>query len=386
MFKESGVYYGFNLKIIQERAAKTHPSVDWFGRLKLLSDEIQTMVRSEDADGILDRLELLTILNAVKDEGVSEDELADLRILAANYEEINLSRYLATLLDNMVNGDPANQYFTGRNSLTNMGNTARQELGNLYPGSSETRMDKLISKWFYGTDNPATPYRYIYLDLPLFFDGARAADVTQGQLGDCYLLSSLSAIAESSIASIDGRHPSVYPGDMFTDNQDGTYGVRFYDNHGAERWVTVDKYVPGYRTDKLVNADTVSQETWAMLAEKAYVQLNESDNISQDGTNRYGIGNHFGIAGGSASLALSHISGQEATHKFISESDDSPVNKEELIVMVDKKLPMVFSTSAPCALASHYGVKRKHTYTYERYDVASGTFSCVTHGETVTPT
>ena len=374
LFKENGVYYGFNLKIIQERAAKTHPSVDWFGRLKLLSDEIQTMVRSEDADGILDRSELLTILNAVKGEGVSEDELADLRILAANYEEINLSRYLATLLDNMVNGDPANQYFTGRNSLTNMGNTARQELGNLYPGSSETRMDKLISKWFYGTDNPATPYRYIYLDLPLFFDGARAADVTQGQLGDCYLLSSLSAIAESSIASIDGRHPSVYPGDMFTDNQDGTYGVRFYDNHGAERWVTVDKYVPGYRTDKLVNADTVSQETWAMLAEKAYVQLNESDNISQDGTNRYGIGNHFGIAGGSASLALSHISGQEATHKFISESDDSPVNKEELIVMVDKKLPMVFSTSAPCALASHYGVKRKHTYTYESYDVASGTF------------
>jgi len=351
-FKESGVYYGFNLKIIQERAAKTLPSVDWFGRLKLLSDEIQTMVRSEDADGMLDRSELLTILNAVKDEGVSEDELADLRILAANYEEINLSRYLVTLLDNMVNGDPANQYFTGRNSATNMGNTARQELGNLYPGSSESRMEDLISKWFHGTDSPATSQRYIYLDLPLFFDGARAADVTQGQLGDCYLLSSLSAIAESSIASIDGRHPSVYPGDMFVDNEDRTYGVRFYDNHGAERWVTVDAYVPGYRTDALVNANTVSQETWTMLAEKAYVQLNESDNISQDGTNRYGIGNHFGIAGGSASLALSHISGQEATHKFISE----------------------FSTSAPCALASRHGVKRKHTYTYESYDVASGTF------------
>ncbi len=373
-FKQSGVYYGFNLKIIQERAAKTLPSVDWFGRLKLLSDEIQTMVRSEDADGMLDRSELLTILNAVKDEGVSEDELADLRILAANYEEINLSRYLVTLLDNMVNGDPANQYFTGRNSATNMGNTARQELGNLYPGSSESRMEDLISKWFHGTDSPATSQRYIYLDLPLFFDGARAADVTQGQLGDCYLLSSLSAIAESSIASIDGRHPSVYPGDMFVDNEDRTYGVRFYDNHGAERWVTVDAYVPGYRTDALVNANTVSQETWTMLAEKAYVQLNESDNISQDGTNRYGIGNHFGIAGGSASLALSHISGQEATHKFISESGDSPVNKEELIDMVDRKLPMVFSTSAPCALASRHGVKRKHTYTYESYDVASGTF------------
>ncbi|MDA7509905.1 C2 family cysteine protease [bacterium] len=371
-FKQSGVHYGFNLKIIQERAAKTLPSVDWFGRLKLLSDEIQTMVRSEDADGILDRSELLTILNAVKDEGVSEDELTDLRILAANYEEVNLSRYMVTLLDNLVNGDQANQYFTGRDSDTNMGNTARQEIGNLYAGSSESRVEKLISKWFHGTDSPAAPQRYTYLDLPLFFDGARAADVTQGQLGDCYLLSSLSAIAESSIASIDGRHPSVYPGDMFVDNQDGTYGVRFYDNHGAERWVTVDKYVPGYRANKLANANTVSQETWAMLAEKAYVQLNESDNIGQDGTNRYGIGNHFGIAGGSASLALSHISGQESSHKFITEG--SSLNQAELIDMVDRKLPMVFSTSAPCALASLKGVKRKHTYTYESYDVTSGTF------------
>ncbi|MDG1892029.1 MAG: C2 family cysteine protease [Verrucomicrobiota bacterium] len=203
-------------------------------------------------------------------------------------------------------------------------------------------------------------------------------------MGDCYLLSSLSAIAESSIASIGGRHPSVYHGDMFVDNEDGTYGVRFYDNHGAERWVTVDAYVPGYRTDALVNANTVSQETWTMLAEKAYVQLNESDNISQDGTNRYGIGNHFGIAGGSASLALSHISGQEATHKFISEAGDSPVNVEELIAMVDKKLPMVFSTSAPWPLTMVLNVSI-HILTRATM-LHQEPFSCVTHGETVTPT
>ncbi|MBT5064399.1 MAG: hypothetical protein HOM65_18340, partial [Verrucomicrobia bacterium] len=70
--------------------------------------------------------------------------------------------------------------------------------------------------------------------------------------------------------------------------------------------------------------------------------------------------------------ALSHISGQESSHKFITEG--SSLNQAELIDMVDRKLPMVFSTSAPCALASLKGVKRKHTYTYESYDVASGTF------------
>ena len=212
-------------------------------------------------------------------------------------------------------------------------------------------------------------------DSKLTLKGARASDVNQGKLGDCYLLSSLSAVAESNIASIDGTQASVFQGDMFVDNGDGTFGVRWYDNSGLERWVTVDRYVPGYRSEKLDNVHTTSGESWTMLAEKAYVQLNESDNIGQDGTNRYGIGNFFGIAGGSAHMALSHVTGQESSYKFISSgAGDSGLTEAELIEMINKKLPMVFSTSAPCQLASHYGVKRKHTYTYESYDVATQKF------------
>ena len=89
-----------------------------------------------------------------------------------------LSNYLVTILDNLVNGDPANQYYTGRES-NNMGNTSRQDLGNLYPGSSEDRVEKLISKWFMGTDSPAQPNLYVRLDLPLFFPTHRLGKISK---------------------------------------------------------------------------------------------------------------------------------------------------------------------------------------------------------------
>ncbi|MDB4435173.1 DUF5011 domain-containing protein, partial [Akkermansiaceae bacterium] len=270
------------------------------------------------------------------------------------------------VLDNIANGDPANQYYTGRDGLD--GRTSRAELGNLYPGSSSDRLTKLISKWFLGTDSPATSTQYARLDLPLYFNGAGTEDPRQGSVGDCYLIAAMSAIADTSIGSIDGTVPSVNPGDMIVDNGDGTYGVRFYDNDGAERWVTVDKFVPGHREDNLLFAGTNSGESWAMLVEKAYVQLNESDNISQDGTNRYGIGNAFGIAGGDSGQALSHLTGQKASYGFIDSEPGNEWTADKLRALLDQDLPLVFSTGAPCALASSYNVKRRHAYTYESYD------------------
>ena len=73
-------------------------------------------------------------------------------------------------------------------------------------------------------------------------------------------------------------------------------------------------------------------------------------------------------------MALSHITGQEASYKFISEKtdDNGDFGKAWLIAQIEAKLPLVFSTSAPCPLASSKGVKRKHTYTYESYGVVEG--------------
>ena len=367
----SVVPFNYSVKAIQSRAPKIEPTVNWIATLNDASILNHTIAAMDD--GLFSRTEILEVLESVKGGGlIEENELKDLRILVANYKSAGLSNYIATLLDNITNGDPANQYYTGRDANNN-GKTTRQDLGNLYFNSSSDRLEKLISKWFLGTDSPAVPSLYVKLDYPLFFNGAGTDDVNQGAVGDCYFLSSISSVADSSVASIDGTVPSVDEGDMIIDNGDGTFGIRFYDNNGAQRWVTVDKYVPGYREDKLNFASSDSGESWPMLIEKAYVQLNESDNIGQDGTNRYGIGNNFGIAGGSAGYALSHVTGQKSSYVYLDEKNTT-FTSEKLREIIDADLPIIFSTSPPCQLPASYGVVCSHTYSIEEYDSLTGKY------------
>ena len=363
--EDSVVPFSYSIKAVQSRAPKTDPSINWIATLN--DSSILNLTIAAMEDGAFSRTEALGILESVKDGAIVDgNELKDLRIIVANYKSAGLSDYIATLLDNIANGDPANQYFTGRDANNN-GNTTRKEFGNLYVNSSSDRLDKLITKWFLGADSPAAPYLYVRLDYPLFFNGAGTDDVNQGAVGDCYFLSSISAVADSSVASIDGTVKSVDEGDMIINNGDGTFGVRFYDNSGAQRWVTVDKYVPGYREGKLDFASSDSGESWPMLVEKAYVQLNESDNIGQDGTNRYGIGNNFGIAGGSAGYALSHVTGQKSSYVYLDE-DNTTFTSENLREIIDADLPIIFSTAPPCTIPASYGVVCSHTYSIENFD------------------
>ena len=131
-FRPNGVPYGYDIKLIQKRAPKTLPSASWLSSLNVISSDISDAVISGSSDGKLDRSELISILDKVKVNGITEGELTDLRILVANYKELGLTNYLVTILDNLANGDPANQYYTGRKD-SNLGNTSRENIGNLYP-------------------------------------------------------------------------------------------------------------------------------------------------------------------------------------------------------------------------------------------------------------
>ena len=130
--------------------------------------------------------------------------------------------------------------------------------GDLFVGEKSGEWVKVISNVAAGTGITVPINNTGSVDITnsskLTLKGARGSDLNQGNLGDCYLLSSLSAVAESNIASIDGTQSSVYPGDMFVDNGDGTFGVRWYDNSGLERWVTVDRFVPGYRSKNSITS------------------------------------------------------------------------------------------------------------------------------------
>ena len=90
-------------------------------------------------------------------------------------------------------------------------------------------------------------------------------DEFQGQLGDCYLISALGSIADSDPAAIE---------DMFINNGDGTYTVRFYggtygtsanadgstsdgflNNACTADYMTVNSSLPVYSNGMLAYAD-----------------------------------------------------------------------------------------------------------------------------------
>ncbi len=112
--------------------------------------------------------------------------------------------------------------------------------------------------------------------------GPQITDINQGSLGDCCLLASLGAIALYDPQLIR---------DMFVDNGNGTFGVRFFVG-GQPVYVTVNRYLPIF--DGTANSNiNKSANIWVAMIEKAYAQLNEQRSIGHDGANAF-----FGISGG----------------------------------------------------------------------------------------
>lgn len=103
----------------------------------------------------------------------------------------------------------------------------------------------------------------------LFVDGVSYDDVLQGSIANCYMVGAFSAIAHTDPQAIQNA---------ITDNNDGTFTVRFYERQGysgpmQEVKITIDGDLPqtsmgssqyGKARDK--------QELWVGLMEKAYAQ------------------------------------------------------------------------------------------------------------------
>ncbi|MBW4521099.1 MAG: VCBS repeat-containing protein [Scytolyngbya sp. HA4215-MV1] len=276
---------------------------DWFTR-NLVDPSLRDLARNLDRDGQLSRTDMLSILNQTGlDNLVSGAELSDLRSLVSGAVLLGMPDYVKILTNKVVNSDPANQSYQGNS------------LGNLTVGSSGNQLTTLVSKWFLGMDHPfasddsgSVTLSYHFANGSLFQNGISYQDINQGNLGNCYFLASLSSIA--------ANQPNIIQ-NMFIDNGDNTFTVRFF-NNGVADYVTVDRNLPTWGNGQFAFAhpsgsaggfyyDT-SNELWVALAEKAYAQLNESGWIRQDNTNSY-----QGISGGFLGDALSHITGRAGT-------------------------------------------------------------------------
>ncbi|MCU0916486.1 MAG: choice-of-anchor D domain-containing protein [Planctomycetes bacterium] len=271
------------------------PAPDWFAA-NLEDAGLRSLAADRTRDGQLSRTDAIEVLHAAKDGStVDADELHDLRALVASAAGLGMPDYVRGLADNVVNHEVANAHYQGG------------ALGDLAAGSTDTHLESLIGKWFYGTDHPVagagTTYRTI--SGSLFQGGPSPQDVNQGALGDCYFLASLAATAQQSPTTITS---------MFIDNGDDTFTVRFYNNSVVE-YVTVDRQLPTNASSRLIydgrtritSIISPTNELWSPLAEKAYAQINECGWLAQDNTNTYA-----GISGGMCYLAIRHVTGRAA--------------------------------------------------------------------------
>lgn len=310
---------------------------DWFSQ-NLYNATIVSLTRSLDADGQLSRDDMIAILRAAEHSGtvdgvIDATEITDFRTIVNNANLLGMPDYVRVLSNKIINGDPANQTYQG------------MPLGNLYAGSSAVQMEKLIGKWFLGSDHPVakssdgtTTYSYQYASGSLFQNGISYSDIKQGDVADCYFLAGLAETAFRSPSTINS---------MFIDNGDNTYTVRFYKD-GVADYVTVDKYLPTNASGYLVYANvgnlysSPSNELWVALAEKAYAQINQSGWIGQDNTNSY-----QGIAYGWDSYALNQITKLSVDYENLDFNDMVSAFTSGSYMLVDSKDSGVASNVVP---------------------------------------
>lgn len=193
---------------------------------------------------------------AIGTTGLTLAQLNDLKALTtAVGQSQGTTSYLYRIVSDVVNGNKSNATWTG-------GAATSVALGNLAVGSSADQMGKLISKWFLGGDLPTWggSTGYTTINGPLFSAaGPLSSEISQAGIGDCYLIAAMVDVADDYASLLET---------MFTDNGNGTWGVRLYATNDDPLYVTVSNVLPG----GWGRSTTTTDSLWVSLLEKAYVE------------------------------------------------------------------------------------------------------------------
>jgi hypothetical protein len=317
-------YYVFDKNFL-DPTVRSMTRLDYFQGGSITHDDMMQIYSVISTDGVE---------SAIPYKGtVSASELNDLKQIVSNNWPLSMDSVTKYFASRIALGDPANGHYQGA------------ALGNLAAGATSDHLTRLIDKWFHGTDVPSltgfTDAHYFdgnVMGGHLFvLGGPRFYDVSQGKTGDCYFLAALGEVAKVSPSTVQN---------MFTDNGDGTWVVKFY-RGSTPVYVTVNDVLPTESNGTAYFADwgggyfdSYSNILWVALAEKAYCQLNESGWTGQDGTNSY-----KGIAGGYAADAFYQITGHPASDTdvtsylgIVDSQDDfaSAFNHGKAIVLASK--------------------------------------------------
>jgi hypothetical protein len=325
-------------------------------------------------DGGLTRSDVLGLFAEAEADGtVTQAEVTSLQALVGT-SAVAMPDAVRNLAGKVVNGNPANDWFQG------------QWLGDLWPGASSSQLGDLVQKWFYGADRPQTdtdpttgnPFAYAPAGGTLF--GASGVpsynDVAQGYDADCYFMSSLGQVALQAPAAIQG---------MFTDNGDGTYTVRFF-NNGVADYVTVDGDLPVASDGSFVYAGYSqfgqpaavaggSSVLWVALAEKAYAQL------AEEGWSRADHGSfansYDSIGYGWMVTVMSQLTGSTAYSSVILAGPGATPNAESVVLNDLAQNHLIGMMTLSTFPDNNTTLLGNHAYVLESYDPNSGLFTFV---------
>jgi hypothetical protein len=137
------------------------------------------------------------------------------------------------------------------------------------------------------------PNQYMEGQFTLFdtIDGINPADIIQGNLGNCWLLSAISVLAE---------HPPLIESMFLTKhvNEVGVYALQLYKN-GIKEMVIVDDYFPCHPDSGPIFSKNKGNGIWVSLLEKAIAKLH---------------GSYTSLASGKLSEAFIDLTGFPADH------------------------------------------------------------------------
>jgi hypothetical protein len=309
---------------------------------------VRSLANTLHSDNSISRAEMIQLLRSAGTDGsVSQVELEDLRWVVSTSGGFFMPVYVRELARDVVNSNAANLRYKGQNA------------GNLAAGSSGVQLNNLVDKWFMGSDEPAilgSGISYQNATGNLFNGTPSRNDGRQGYLGDCYFIASLTSIADRSAAAVQN---------MFLDNGDGTFTIRFYANGGAD-YVTVNRRLPTLANGTLaysglgLNVSSSSTSLWVALAEKAYAQWNETGNAGRNGTNTYA-----GIEGGWMSNVNAQVLGYSSSNHSVAST-----TKQQLINFLGSGKAVTIGTNSSVASGWVGG----HAYIINSYNAGTDTF------------
>eukprot|EP00930_Biecheleria_cincta_P060037 TRINITY_DN4572_c0_g3_i2.p1 TRINITY_DN4572_c0_g3~~TRINITY_DN4572_c0_g3_i2.p1 ORF type:complete len:891 (+),score=157.24 TRINITY_DN4572_c0_g3_i2:363-3035(+) len=149
----------------------------------------------------------------------------------------------------------------------------------------------------------------------LFKDGIQAGDIVQGNIGTCFLLGAIGAIASKGEKAIES---------MFIrwDVDVGVYGIRL-NVDGEWTYVIVDDYMPVNENGRLIYGSCKDpQEVWVPLLEKAFCKMHTCYEMCDGGHPSEAIAGFMGGVGGRFQVKNVHRRNPERYFKVLKQAKD----------------------------------------------------------------